>query len=80
MDGDGHIFDKDYQKRVVYVTDSANATFRCPYCKKMNLPVDAHQRRPRSAEPGAVDHEEIPEGGADGCVFRGVDGGVERGT
>ena len=32
------IFDKDYEKRVKYVIDPANQTFRCPYCNKMNLP------------------------------------------
>jgi hypothetical protein len=38
MDGDGCIFDKDYKKQVEYVMNSANYSFRCPYCKKMNLP------------------------------------------
>lgn len=38
LEGDGCIFDKDYQKQVEYVMNKANYTFRCPHCKKMNLP------------------------------------------
>ena len=38
IDGDGCIFDKDYEKRVAYVMDPANYTFRCPHCETMNLP------------------------------------------
>jgi hypothetical protein len=38
IEGGGCIFDKDYDKRVDYVMNKANYTFRCPHCKKMNLP------------------------------------------
>lgn len=38
MEGDGRIFDNNYEKQVEYVMNKANYTFRCPHCKKLNLP------------------------------------------
>ena len=37
-DGVGSIPDRNYEERVAYVMNSVNYTFRCPHCKKMNLP------------------------------------------
>jgi hypothetical protein len=38
MNGGDSIPDRNYEERVAYVMNSSNYTFRCPHCKKMNLP------------------------------------------